>query len=160
MRAGIYVPNGVQGEFRGWDPGRAWERSLEIGRLGEALGFDSLRVPDHLQNVRQHDDSPTFEIFVHLAALARETTRIRLGPGVACAGFRNPALLAKMVATLDVASGGRAELGIGAGWNEWEWRGFGYGISAHARSIVCSGRSVTWRYKSLVAFWYSSSICW
>jgi len=134
MRAGIYVPNGVQGEFRGWDPGRAWERSLEIGRLGEALGFDSLRVPDHLQNVRQHDDSPTFEIFVHLAALARETTRIRLGPGVACAGFRNPALLAKMVATLDVASGGRAELGIGAGWNEWEWRGFGYGISAHARA--------------------------
>lgn len=45
-----------------------------------------------------------------------------------CARFRNPALLAKMITTLDVASGGRAELGIGAGWNEWEWRGYGYGF--------------------------------
>jgi alkanesulfonate monooxygenase SsuD/methylene tetrahydromethanopterin reductase-like flavin-dependent oxidoreductase (luciferase family) len=47
---------------------------------------------------------------------------------VLCAGFRNPALLAKMFGTLDVASGGRMEIGIGAGWNEWEWRGYGYGF--------------------------------
>ena len=120
------MPNGVQGEFAGWDPARAWERSLQIGELGERLGFDAVWVPDHLQNIRRHDDAPTFESFVHLAALASRTTRVRLGQGVICAGFRNPALLAKMAATLDVASGGRAELAIGAGWNEWEYRGFGY----------------------------------
>jgi alkanesulfonate monooxygenase SsuD/methylene tetrahydromethanopterin reductase-like flavin-dependent oxidoreductase (luciferase family) len=120
------MPNGVQGEFAGWDPARAWERSLQIGELGERLGFDAVWVPDHLQNIRRHDDAPTFESFVHLAALASRTTRVRLGQGVICAAFRNPALLAKMAATLDVASGGRAELAIGAGWNEWEYRGFGY----------------------------------
>jgi F420-dependent oxidoreductase-like protein len=135
MRVGLYVPNGVQGEFRGWDPLRAWERSLEVGRLAETLGFESLRVPDHLQNVRAHDDAPTFEPFVHLTALARETGRVRLGPGVVCAGFRNPALLSKMAATLDVASGGRTELGIGAGWNEWEWRGYGYGFPPTAERL-------------------------
>lgn len=126
MRAGIYMPNGVQGEFAGWDPSRAWERSLDVGVLAERLGFDAVWVPDHLQNIRKHDDSPTFESFVHLAALAGRTERVRLGQGVICAGFRNPALVAKMAATLDVASRGRAELAIGAGWNEWEYLGFGY----------------------------------
>jgi len=120
------MPNGVQGEFAGWDATRAWERSLQIGELGERLGFDAVWVPDHLQNIRHHDDAPTFESFVHLAALAARTEHVRLGQGVICAGFRNPALLAKMAATLDVASGGRAELAIGAGWNEWEYAGFGY----------------------------------
>jgi alkanesulfonate monooxygenase SsuD/methylene tetrahydromethanopterin reductase-like flavin-dependent oxidoreductase (luciferase family) len=126
MRAGIYMPNGVQGEFAGWDPRRAWERSLQIGELGERLGFDAVWVPDHLQNIRRHDDAPTFESFILLAALAGRTQRVRLGQGVICAGFRSPALLAKMAATLDVASGGRAELAIGAGWNEWEYAGFGF----------------------------------
>jgi len=120
------MPNGVQGEFAGWDPTRAWERSLQIGELGERLGFDAVWVPDHLQNIRRHDDAPTFESFIHLAALAGRTEHVRLGQGVICAGFRNPALLAKMAASLDVASGGRAELAIGAGWNEWEYHGFGY----------------------------------
>jgi len=135
VRAGIYMPNGVQGEFAGWDPVRAWERSLQIGELGERLGFDAVWVPDHLQNIRRQDDSPTFESFVHLAALAGRTQRVRLGQGVICAGFRNPALLAKMAATLDVASGGRAELAIGAGWNEWEYAGFGYSFPPIAERL-------------------------
>src|SRR5437762_209494 len=114
MRVGIFIPNGVQGEFSGWDVGRAWERSLEIGRQAEALGFDSLWVPDHLQNIREQDDAPTFEPLLHLMALASVTRRVTLAPGVACVGFRNPALLVKMLTTLDSASGGRAELAIGA----------------------------------------------
>lgn len=129
------MPNGVQGEFAGWDPVRAWERSLQIGELGERLGFDAVWVPDHLQNIRRQDDSPTFESFVHLAALAGRTQLVRLGHGVICAGFRNPALLAKMAATLDVASGGRAELAIGAGWNEWEYAGFGYAFPPIAERL-------------------------
>ena len=79
MRAGIYMPNGVQGEFAGWDPMRAWERSLQIGELGERLGFDAVWVPDHLQNIRRQDDSPTFESFVHLAALAGRRSVSGLG---------------------------------------------------------------------------------
>jgi F420-dependent oxidoreductase-like protein len=125
---GVCVPNGVLGEFRGWDAQRAWARSLEVARQAEALGFESIWIPDHMQNIRQRDDAPTFEAFVHMSALAGATSRVRLVPGVLSAGFRNPALLAKMVATLYVASGGRMEVGIGAGWNEWEWRGYGYGF--------------------------------
>lgn len=136
MKAGIYMPNGVQGEFAGWDPALAWERSLQIGLLAERLGFDAVWVPDHLQNIRRHDDAPTFESFVHLTALAGRTSKVRLGHGVICAGFRNPALLAKMMATLDVASAGRAELAIGAGWNEWEYRGFGYDFPPIAERLA------------------------
>ena len=72
--------------------------------------------------------APVFEAFVQMTALAAATSRVRLVPGVVCAGFRNPALLAKMFATLDVASNGRVEIGIGAGWNEAEWRAYGYGF--------------------------------
>ena len=63
-----------------------------------------------------------------LAALAMATARVRLGHMVVCTGFRNPALTAKLTSTLDVISGGRFELGIGAGWKEDEWRAYGYGF--------------------------------
>ena len=74
------------------------------------------------------DDAPTFEAFALLSAIADRTRRVRLGPGVACAGFRNPALLVKMATSLDVASGGRFDLAIGSGWHEDEWRSYGYGF--------------------------------
>ena len=70
----------------------------------------------------------TFESFSVLSALAMATERVRLGHMVICAGFRNPALTAKMASTIDVISGGRFELGIGAGWKEEEWRAYGYGF--------------------------------
>ena len=70
----------------------------------------------------------TFESFSTLTALAMATERVRLGHMVICAGFRNPALTAKMSSTIDVISGGRFELGIGAGWKEEEWRAYGYGF--------------------------------
>ncbi len=136
MRAGIMVPQGAAGEFDGWEPRAAWERSLSIARHAEILGFDSLWVPDHFHNWvigRMSDGRPTdgaesmsFESFVTLAALARETRHVLLGQLVLCAGFRNPALTAKMISTLDLVSGGRAVLAIGAGWYEGEWRAYGY----------------------------------
>jgi alkanesulfonate monooxygenase SsuD/methylene tetrahydromethanopterin reductase-like flavin-dependent oxidoreductase (luciferase family) len=63
-----------------------------------------------------------------LAALAAETTRVRLGHVVLCAAYRNPALTMKMISTLDAISGGRAELGLGAGWKRDEWQAYGYGF--------------------------------
>jgi alkanesulfonate monooxygenase SsuD/methylene tetrahydromethanopterin reductase-like flavin-dependent oxidoreductase (luciferase family) len=78
--------------------------------------------------VRGPDEAPTFEAFTLLTAIAVRTSRVRLGPGVACVGFRNPALLVKMATSLDVASGGRVDLALGAGWHEQEWRSYGYGF--------------------------------
>jgi alkanesulfonate monooxygenase SsuD/methylene tetrahydromethanopterin reductase-like flavin-dependent oxidoreductase (luciferase family) len=68
----------------------------------------------------------TFESFTSLSALAAVTRQVRLGHIVACAGFRNPALVTKMISTMDVISGGRMELGIGAGWKQEEWLAYGY----------------------------------
>lgn len=135
MYAGIFIPSGIGGEFRGWEPARAWARILDLARLADEAGFESIRVADHLQNISQHDEAPTFEAFTVLTAVALATERVRLGPGVACTSFRNPAFLAKMMTTLDVASGGRAEIGLGAGWNEWEWRGYGYGFPPVAERL-------------------------
>jgi alkanesulfonate monooxygenase SsuD/methylene tetrahydromethanopterin reductase-like flavin-dependent oxidoreductase (luciferase family) len=100
-----------------------------LARDAEALGVDTLWVPDHLQ--RTVPGRPTFgfwECWTVLAAAAEATTRIGIGPFVACTGFRNPALLAKMAATLDEVSGGRLVLGLGPGdpARDESWRTFGF----------------------------------
>jgi F420-dependent oxidoreductase-like protein len=128
MRIGIIVPQGWTGEYAGWAPADAWERTVQIARDAERLGFESIWVFDHMHTTPEPTDEATFESHTVLAALARETRRVRLGHLVACAGYRNPALLAKMISTLDVVSGGRAELGIGAGWKRDEWEAYGYGF--------------------------------
>jgi F420-dependent oxidoreductase-like protein len=94
----------------------------------EALGFESVWVFDHFHTTPRSTLDITFESFSTLAALAAETRRVRLGHVVLCAAYRNPALTAKMISTLDVISGGRMELGIGAGWKRDEWRAYGYGF--------------------------------
>jgi F420-dependent oxidoreductase-like protein len=101
---------------------------LGLARQADTLGFESVWLLDHLQTMPEPIDAPLFESFTSLAAFAGATARVRLGQMVLCAGFRNPALTAKMVSTLDVMSGGRMQLGIGAGWKEDEWRAFGYGF--------------------------------
>ncbi len=128
MRVGIIVPQGWTGEYDGWDAARAWARSVAIAHDAEVLGFDSLWMFDHFQTEPVPSDEITFESFVGLSALASETARVRLGHLVMCAGYRNPALVAKMISTLDVVSGGRAELGLGAGWKEDEFVAYGFGF--------------------------------
>ncbi len=126
MRVGIIVPQGWTGEYDGWDPARAWARTVSIAHEAEALGFDSLWMFDHVETEPVPTDEITFEAFVGLSALAAETARVRLGHLVLCAGYRNPALVAKMIGTLDVVSGGRAELGMGAGWKQDEFDAYGW----------------------------------
>ena len=128
MRVGIIVPQGWTGEYDGWDPARAWARTVSVAHEAESLGFDSIWLFDHLQTEPEPTEEITFEAFVGLSALAVETARVRLGHLVLCAGYRNPALVAKMIATLDVVSGGRAELGLGAGWKEDEYVAYGWGF--------------------------------
>jgi alkanesulfonate monooxygenase SsuD/methylene tetrahydromethanopterin reductase-like flavin-dependent oxidoreductase (luciferase family) len=92
----------------------------------EARGVDSVWLYDHLLFRGEGPDKGQWECFTLLAALAEATSRVTLGPLVACSPFRNPALLAKMAVTLDEVSGGRFVLGVGAGWNEPEFRAFGF----------------------------------
>jgi len=98
-----------------------------MARLAEEVGFDSLWVGDHLL-YRNAGEEPTgpWEAWSTLAALAAITERVELGPLVACTSFHNPAMLAKKADTIDEISGGRLILGLGAGWNEAEYRAFGF----------------------------------
>jgi F420-dependent oxidoreductase-like protein len=128
MQVGLMIPQGWKGEYDGWPPADAWARSLELTRHAEALGFESLWVFDHFHTVPEPTDEITFESFTMLAAMAMVTERVRIGHMVVCTGFRNPGVTAKMSSTIDVISGGRFELGIGAGWKEDEWRAYGYGF--------------------------------
>ncbi|KON27736.1 hypothetical protein AC480_04395 [miscellaneous Crenarchaeota group archaeon SMTZ1-55] len=108
-------------------------RALEEHALAaERLGFESVWVSDHLMLGRK----PIVECFTTLSAFAASTQRIRLGSLVACNSYRSPALLAKMGATLDVISQGRFELGVGAGWNEEEYRAYGIPFPFPRRRIA------------------------
>ncbi|MFN8631109.1 MAG: TIGR03560 family F420-dependent LLM class oxidoreductase [Chloroflexota bacterium] len=136
MHVGLMVPQGWKGEYDGWDPASAWARSVELARHAEGLGFESLWVFDHFHTVPDPTDEITFESFSMLAALAMATERVRLGHMVVCTGFRNPGLTAKLASTIDVISGGRFELGIGAGWKEDEWLAYGYGFPSTGERLA------------------------
>jgi F420-dependent oxidoreductase-like protein len=128
MKLGIIAPQGWTGEYDGWEPERAWARTVAVAQQAERIGAESVWLFDHFHTVPRPTDEITFESFTSLAALAALTRRVRLGQIVICNGFRNPALTAKMASTLDSISGGRFELGIGAGWKRDEWLAYGYGF--------------------------------
>ena len=128
MKIGVVAPQGWQGEYDGWETLAAWRRTVQVTLQAEALGFESVWLFDHFHTVPDPTDEITFESFTSLAALAALTSRIRLGHIVICTAFRNPALTAKMISTMDAISGGRMELGIGAGWKRDEWLAYGYGF--------------------------------
>jgi F420-dependent oxidoreductase-like protein len=126
MKVGVIVPQGWTGEYAGVEPVDAWRRTVETARDADRLGFESIWVFDHFHTTPEPTDELTFEAFTTLSALAALTNRVRLGQIVTCAAYRNPALVAKMVSTLDTISNGRAELGLGAGWKREEWEAYGY----------------------------------
>jgi probable F420-dependent oxidoreductase len=119
IRVGIQLPE-VERVVR-------WPEYLAMGRAAEDVGFDTLWLGDHL--LYRYGDRSTrgpWEVWTMLSALAASTSRVRLGPLVAATAFHAPAMLAKMAATVDEVSGGRLILGLGAGWNETEFRAFGF----------------------------------
>ena len=131
VRFGLFVP-------QGWildlvdieDPVEQFETMSRVARTAERLGFDSIWLYDHFHTYHTPVIETTFECWTSTAALARDTTRIRLGQMVTCNGYRNPALLAKMASTVDVLSHGRLDFGLGAGWYEHEYRAYGYPFPA------------------------------
>lgn len=112
-----------------------WAVTLDTALAAERLGYDSVWVYDHMHNVPVPSNEAVFECWTTVAALAQATSSIRLGQMVSCAGYRNPALVAKMTATVDVISGGRLDWGIGAGWYDGEYRSYGYDFPSAADRI-------------------------
>jgi alkanesulfonate monooxygenase SsuD/methylene tetrahydromethanopterin reductase-like flavin-dependent oxidoreductase (luciferase family) len=99
---------------------------IRMAQTAEAVGFDSLWLGDHLLYDLKVGPRGPWEVWTSLAALAASTERVLLGPLVASAGFHEPTMLAKQAATVDGISGGRLILGLGSGWNEREYRAFGF----------------------------------
>jgi F420-dependent oxidoreductase-like protein len=124
-RLGLQIPNFT---YPGLPDARLFEQVAAIAVQAERAGFDTVMVMDHFYQLPAlgAPDEPMLEAYTLLGALAARTSRVRLATLVTGNTYRNPALLAKIVTTLDVISGGRAVLGIGAGWFEPEHTGYGF----------------------------------
>ncbi len=132
MRIGLALPH-YDYSFPDGKP-LSWPRLVDAAQRAEALGFDSVWISDHFfLDLARYGGSAvpfgTIEPFTALAALATATERVRLGTLVACAPFRHPAHVAKMATAIDLISGGRFDLGLGAGWYEPEFGAFGYELA-------------------------------
>ncbi|HEX6453394.1 MAG TPA: LLM class F420-dependent oxidoreductase [Trebonia sp.] len=128
MRFGIFVPQGWRLDLTGIDPKDHWATMLDIAREADNGPFESVWVYDHFHTTPLPTQEATHEAWTLLAGIGAATSRVRLGQMCTCMGYRNPAYLAKVAATVDAISGGRTEMGIGAGWYEHEWRAYGYGF--------------------------------
>ncbi|MEE9285787.1 MAG: TIGR03560 family F420-dependent LLM class oxidoreductase, partial [Dehalococcoidia bacterium] len=106
--------------------GLTWEGWRRLARAAEKLGFSSLWRSDHHFSLVGNTIRPALETWISLVAAAQETKRVRFGPLVCSMTFRHPSLLARMAAQVDVLSGGRLEVGVGAGWNVPEHEAFGF----------------------------------
>jgi F420-dependent oxidoreductase-like protein len=106
--------------------GLTYEEQLAVARRAESVGFEALFRSDHYESFPGASGNPTTDAWAVLAGLARETSTIRLGSLVSPVAFRTPGNLAKVVATVDEMSGGRIELGVGAGWHEHEHLAHGF----------------------------------
>ena len=142
---GAFVPQGWKMELstvRGGpgtgfasDAEAQWGKSVEIAVLAEQLGYDSVWVYDHVHNVPRPAGEAVFECWTTMAAISQRTTRVRLGQMVGCNSYRQPSMLAKITSTIDIISGGRLDWGIGAGWYENEYRGYGFAFPKPAERI-------------------------
>jgi F420-dependent oxidoreductase-like protein len=129
MRFGLFIPQGWRLDLVGIPPEQQWNVMSDLASYADRGGaWDSLWVYDHFHTVPIPTDEATHEAWTLMAAYAATTSRIKLGQMCTAMSYRNSALLAKIAATADVISGGRMQMGIGAGWYEHEWRAYGYGF--------------------------------
>src|SRR3954467_10157368 len=141
MRFGLFVPQGWRHDLVGIEPAKHWEAMLGVARLAEDLSFESIWVYDHFHTVPVPSEEATHEAWTLMAAFGAATSRVRLGQMCTCMGYRHPMYLAKVAATVDAVSGGRVEMGIGAGWYEHEWNAYGYGFPSAGDRIAMLARA-------------------
>jgi F420-dependent oxidoreductase-like protein len=143
MRFGLFIPQGWRLDLVGIEPARQWQVMNDLAvRADRGGAWDSLWVYDHFHTVPEPTSEATHEAWTLMAAFAATTSRIRLGQMCTCMAYRNPAYLAKVAATVDIISGGRVEMGIGAGWYEHEWRAYGYGFPSAGERIAALDEGV------------------
>ena len=130
MQFGVFVPQGWRLDLVGIDPAEHWATMKGLAQYADAGPWASIWVFDHFHTVPWPTDEATHEAWTLMSAFGAVTERIRLGQMCTCMSYRNPVHLAKVAATCDIVSGGRIEMGIGAGWYEHEWRAYGYGFPA------------------------------
>jgi F420-dependent oxidoreductase-like protein len=127
LKFGVITPQGWRLDLLNIkEPIDKYEHMTRFAQELERLKYDSVWLYDHFHTVPVQELETTFECWISTAALARDTSTIRVGQMVTCNNYRPPALLAKMASTVDVLSHGRLDFGIGAGWHEEEFRAFGY----------------------------------
>jgi len=137
MRFGLFIPQGWRQDLTGIASHEHWPvmRDL-VTRADAGDSWESVWVYDHFHAVPEPNGEAVHEAWSLMNAFAAVTQRVRLGQMCTCMGYRNPAYLAKVAATADIISGGRIEMGIGAGWYEHEWRAYGYGFPRAGERIA------------------------
>ena len=127
MQIGLFIPQGWRQDLTGIDAADHWAVMNGLAQRADAGDvFDSVWVYDHFHTVPEPTTEATHEAWSLMAAFAASTSRVKLGQMCTCIGYRNPAYLAKVAATVDAISGGRAQMGIGAGWYELEHDSLGF----------------------------------
>lgn len=135
MRFGAFTPQGWRLDLVGIETAGQWPAILSVAKTIESAGYESVWVYDHFHTVPVPTQEVTYEAWTLMAALAVATDTVRLGQMCTCNGYRSPAYLAKVAASIDAISGGRLEMGIGAGWYEHEYRGYGYSFPKPSERI-------------------------
>jgi alkanesulfonate monooxygenase SsuD/methylene tetrahydromethanopterin reductase-like flavin-dependent oxidoreductase (luciferase family) len=154
VRFGVFVPQGWKLEYEGWAAADAWDRSVELARLAEELGYDHLWVYDHVETVPRRAPTHVFEAYTMLAALSQRTAVIGLGQLVTCSSYRNAGMLAKEAACVDVYSGGRLILGLGAGWYGEEYGSYGFPFLPPAERLEALEETV----RAVRALWSEQTV--
>lgn len=142
MRFGAFVPQGWRHDLVGIPVEDHWQTMTDVARTIEVAGYESLWVYDHFHTIPEPTQQVTYEAWTLMAALAAVTETVRLGQMCTCNTYRPPSYLAKVAASIDVISGGRMEMGIGAGWYEDEHDGYGYPFLKASGRIGMLGEGV------------------
>ncbi len=128
MRFGLFIPQGWRLSLVDIPHEDHWKVMKGLAQQADQGPWESIWVFDHFHTVPQPTEEATHEAWTLMSAFGAVTERVRLGQMCTCMSYRSPAYLAKVAATVDHISGGRVEMGIGAGWYEHEWRAYGYGF--------------------------------
>ena len=128
MRFGLFLPQGWRLDLVDISPADHWSTISDLASRADAGPWESVWVYDHMHTAPLTETEATHEAWSLMAALGATTSRVRLGQMCTCIAYRNPAMLAKTAATVDMISGGRVEMGVGAGWYQHEWEAYGFGF--------------------------------